>query len=51
MKISERIIRIILGAIFIVSGLLKIQDPLLFYGDILSFGIIAGQPALLAAYF
>ncbi len=51
MKISERIIRIILGAIFIISGLLKIQDPLLFYGDILSFGIIAGQPALLAAYF
>jgi len=51
MKATEIFIRIILGVTFIVSGLLKAQDPLTFYGDIQNFDIISGQMALTFAYF
>jgi len=51
MKASEICIRIILGVTFIVSGLLKVQDPITFYGDILNFDFIVGPMALPLAYF
>ncbi len=51
MKVTAIFVRVILGVTFIVSGLLKIQDPITFYGDIQNFDIISGQMALTFAYF